>query len=221
MSGLQHDGYGFARRHYVLWLQLYRRVFYGQGMWRRAIHWHVRYHKVLSNSLGSHSIQQSWDRGDHDTNPQQSDLYGCNHGSHPGKLQPISCIWDDSSIKTFCRSPNFHSKGGPWLYSPVFFQRGYTWSNHKKPNGQRATGVSTCYLLVGAWLGSTECSLLQELAYCRGRNKKEHWRSHDGGIIPWPHQHRQWQWVSGPNLWYQHHDKSDDWQCQIFFGTIK
>ena len=50
-------------------------------------------------------------------------------------------------------------------------------------HGQRDTDVTTCYLLVGAQVGSTEFSLPQELAYCGGGDTKENWHSYDGERI--------------------------------------
>ena len=156
--------------------------------------------KVSANSSGRHSIRKSWDRVDHDPNPGKSDLYGWNHGSHPGEPQTAACIWDDSPRQPFCRSPNFCSNGVPWLYVHVVFQRDYTWSRHKNSQRQRATDFPTCYLFIRAWVGSTECSLPQDLVYYEGGDTKEHWRSHDGESIPWPHRHSQWKQFSAPTI---------------------
>ena len=201
--------------------QQHRHSFYWQGMWRRAIQWRIQDHKGSSKSSGSHSIRQSLYRGDHDLNPQQRNMYGWNHGSHPGELQPTSCVWDYSPRWPFCRIPNFHSNRGPWLYVSVVFQMDYTWSHHKNPHIKIATDIPTCYLLVGAWVGSTEFSLLQDLAYCGGGYIKEHWSSYDRRRIPWTHQHRQWQLFIAPNLWHRCHYKLNDRQCQNCFDTIK
>ena len=190
-------------------------------MWCRAIHWRIQDHKGSTNSSGSHNIGQSWYREDHDPNPQWSYLYWWNHGSHPGESQPTSCIWDYSPRQAFCIILNFHINGGPRLYASVVFQGYYTWSHHKNLHRQRSTDVPTCYLFVSAWVKSTEFSLPQELDYCGGGDIKKHWRSCDGGSIPWPHQHIQWQQFSVPNLWHQGHDKSNGWQCQSRFDTSK
>ena len=148
------------------------RVFYRQGMWLRTIHWRVQDHKFSANSSGSHSIQQSWYRGDHDPNHQQINMYGWNHVSQPGEPQPILCIWYDSLRQPYFRSPNFCSNRGSWLYAPVVFQRDYTWSKHKNPHIQRDTDVPTCYVSVGTWVGYTECLLPQDIAYCGGGDSK-------------------------------------------------
>ena len=58
------------------------------------------------------------------------------------------------------------------------------------------------------------CTLEEEISRNIGEVMTE-------GLSPWPHQHRQWQWFSGTNLWHRHHNKSDYWQCQSHFDTIK
>ena len=190
-------------------------------MWRRSIKCRVHNHKGSDNSSGSHSIRQYWDRWDQNPDPQRINIVGWNHGSHPGEIKPIVCVWDDSPRQTLFRSLNFHSNRGTLLHAPIVFQRDYTCSHHKKTHGHRATDVLICYLFVGSWVGSTECSLPHDLVYYRVGYSKEHWQILDEGRIPWPHRNRKWQRFSGPNLWHHCHDKSDYWQCQSHFDTIK
>ena len=163
ISGIQHDGDGFARGHDCLQLQLHHHEFYGQGMWRHAIHWHIQEHKGSANSSVSHIIWQYRDRGYHDPNPQQSDLDGWNHGSHPGESQPTLCILYDSPRQPFYISPNFHSNWGPCIYASIVFQRDYTSSHQKNLHRKIAIYVPAFYLFFGTWVRSTECLRPQEL----------------------------------------------------------
>ena len=155
ISVLYHNGSGFACRHIFLRLQLHCHAFHNQGMRHHTIHWCIKGNTCIAISSGSHSIRQSWDRGDHYTNPQRSNLDGWNHGSHPDEPQPTLCIWDDSPRKTFCRLPNFHSNGGKLIYASVVFQSDYNWSHHKNPHRKRGADVPTCYQFVGTWVVST------------------------------------------------------------------
>ena len=132
-------------------------------MQRCTIHWYLRDKKGSANSSWIYRIRKSWDRGDLDYNHQRSDLDWRNHGSHTVEPQSLARISNYSPGKIYCRSHDFHSNRGPWIYSPVVFKSNYTWSYHKKPHVPRAPGMPIWYPFFGAWFGSTECSLSQEL----------------------------------------------------------
>ena len=136
----------------------------------------------------------------------------------PNQLRAYGMTVQDNP---FAEAIIFISKKGLWFYASIVFQRDYTWIRQKNLHRQRSTDIPTCYLFVGALVGSTECSLPQELAYCGGGYIKEHWRSCDVGRIPWPHLNTQLHKFSVPNIWYWCHDKSNDWQCQSCVYTIK